>query len=151
MVGLDRNKYAGSLSNAKRNVQIQVNTGLLGAYAGSTNCCRTTGNPPVNQDGFTGGLLRNQPEMPWTISKSSNSRRCTLNKALDGGLGPEQTCRQFKQCETVCPNPSQHGFARGLQSAGVSNSLNQMHPDQQLPNNYPTMPKHMAFVRVQYA
>ena len=32
MVGLDRNKHAGSLSNAKRNVQIQVKTGLLGAY-----------------------------------------------------------------------------------------------------------------------
>lgn len=32
MVGLDWNKYAGSLSNAERYVQIQVKTGLLGAY-----------------------------------------------------------------------------------------------------------------------
>lgn len=33
MVGLNQNKHAGSLSNAKRNVQIQVKMGLLGAYS----------------------------------------------------------------------------------------------------------------------
>lgn len=55
-----------------------------------------------------------QPTMSWAVLKPSESRRCTLNKALNGGPGPEQTCRQFKQCETKCPNPSQDGFAGGL-------------------------------------
>ncbi|MBU0784189.1 MAG: phosphatase PAP2 family protein [Gammaproteobacteria bacterium] len=41
MVGLDRNKHAGSLSNAKRNVQIQVKTGLLGAYEDTRNSANT--------------------------------------------------------------------------------------------------------------